>query len=150
MYTVAVPKPERRPKKSRKTLKRAWMKAPHSKFCACAKCERKRKRRGSDPAYLDRVRALPCFFVGGTISLCEGRVHAHHAIHRSRGGKDDSAIPLCQEHHRAWHEALPPFRGLSRLERFAWAMRVVAETQHLLGAAPGYAGPQGAREKGRG
>lgn len=123
------PKPVKREPKPRRPLKRSWMKAPHSKFCACSKCERKRTRRESDPAYLDFVRSLPCRVYSTTDFPCFGRIHAHHAIHRSQGGKDDSAVPLCDRHHRQWHDANGVFAGLSKFERFAWATRAIARTQ---------------------
>ena len=122
----AVPRPAPREKKPRKALRRTWMKAPHSKFCSCSKCERKRKRRGADPAYLDVVRSLPCACIS---ARCSGPIHAHHAIHRSQGGRDADAVPLCMIHHKDWHEGTGPFLFLSRLERFAWAMLRIAETQ---------------------
>jgi len=128
----AVPRPAPREKKPRKPLRRTWMKAPRSKFCACSKCERKRKRRGEDPAYLDFVRGLPCMIQNGN---CYGPVHAHHAIHRSQGGKDRQAIPLCQQHHLCWHVGRGVFFGLSKLQRFAWAMKAIADTQAAYAAA---------------
>lgn len=102
---------------------------------------RRLSRTGSDTAYLARVRTLPChvqplaafdpLFVFQ--STCRGRVHAHHAIHRSQGGKDSDAIPLCERHHQQWHDANGVFAGLSKLERFAWSQRAIAVTRAALG-----------------
>jgi hypothetical protein len=117
------PKPTPRPPKARKPLKRSWIRR---------KAPRRLKREGSDRAYLAWVRTLPCV-VGypwfRAMNCCDGRIHAHHAIHRSQGGKDRDAIPLCEKHHRQWHEANGVFAEFSRLERFAWAVRAIAETR---------------------
>jgi hypothetical protein len=90
------------------------------------------RQTAEDRAYLEFVRGLPCFFDGAIISVCEGRVHAHHAGRRPGVGMkapDDTAIPLCDKHHRAFHDHRPPFAGLSKFELFAWSMRVMAETR---------------------
>ena len=124
-YTQPHPKPEPRPKKARKP----WGSGGH---WIRKRAPRRLSRAGSDPAYLDFVRSLPCFFNGATISTCEGRVHAHHAGRRPGVGlkaDDKTAIPLCEKHHRAWHDARPPFAGLTKFERFAWSMRVIGHTQ---------------------
>ncbi len=42
---------------------------------------------------------------------------------------DKTAIPLCDRHHRQWHDANGVFAGLSKLERFAWSVRAIAATQ---------------------
>ena len=87
---------------------------------------RRLSRAGSDPAYLAWVRSRPCFF------LCPPPSHPHHAGRRPGVGMkapDDTAIPLCDHHHRSWHDATGVFRGLTKLERFAWSQRAVAETQ---------------------
>jgi len=67
-----------------------------------------------------------CVFLS---DACEGRTHAHHAVYRSQGGKDDVAIPLCARHHMQLHAACGVFKGWTRLERFAWAMKAIAETR---------------------
>lgn len=106
-------------------MRRTWMRR---------KAPRRLSRAGSDPAYLEKVRRRPCWFTGASDTRCEGPVHAHHAIHRSQGGKDVDAVPLCAKHHRAWHEDRPPFRGLDRLQRFAWATRAIADTRAAIAA----------------
>jgi hypothetical protein len=124
--TLAFPKPEKRPPRPRKALRRSWIK-------------RKRPRRlskaGADLAYLAKVRELPCSAILEHFRqfFCDGRIHAHHAIHRSQGGDDHDAIPLCQKHHMDWHECTGPFRGLSKLERFAWSVNAISQTRKELG-----------------
>ena len=89
-------------------------------------------RAGSDPAYLAWVRTLPCLMA--STGRCDGnlpRVHAHHAIYRSQGGKDDVAVPLCASCHHHWHNHTGPFRGLSKFERWGWATGAIAYTQRL-------------------
>lgn len=86
-----------------------------------------RKRNGEDPAYLEVVRQMPCFLE--LARECEGPIHAHHAIHRSQGGIDRDAIPLCQKHHREWHEASGYFYGLNKTERRLWAGAAISYTQ---------------------
>ena len=106
-----------------------------------ARKPRRLSRPGSDPAYLAWVRTLPCY-VASTwqeVGRCFPPVHAHHAIHRSQGGKDDVAVPLCQAHHDLWHRHNGPFRGLSRLERFAWAQQAITATQRAWAASRGEA-----------
>ena len=82
-----------------------------------------------DAAYLAWVRTLDCLLAPFG---CFGAVHPHHAIHRSQGGTDRDAVPLCFKHHIAdWHGHAGEFRGLSRLERFAWAQQAIGATQKL-------------------
>lgn len=58
---------------------------------------------GKDPAYLARVRGLPCAVGYHHGAPCLGPVEAHHVIHdRYSFAKvaDDMTIPLCAGHHR--------------------------------------------------
>jgi hypothetical protein len=111
-----VPRPPKREAKPRRGLKRSWMK-------------RKRARRLSrgegDPAYMAFVRTLPCAVEGCRSTL----IHAHHAVHRSRGGKDDTCVPLCLFHHACWRQATGAFRDLDKLQRFAWSIQQIQRTQ---------------------
>lgn len=120
MYTVADPKKPPRPKKPYLGLKRSYM---------VKRAPKRLSRPGTDLAYLAKVRTLPCFVAS---SACWGRIHAHHAIHRSQGGKDDVAVPLCFHHHACWHGAIGVFTGLSRMQRFAWAMKAIAVTREAI------------------
>lgn len=120
---IPYPKPVKREAKPRRPLKRSWIKR---------KPPRRLKRAGSDPARLAWVRTQRCLLYQPSLHMrceCWGGIHPHHAIHRSQGGKDDAAVPLCFRHHRAWHDHDGVFKGLSRLERFAWAVRAIAATQ---------------------
>jgi hypothetical protein len=114
------PKPVPRVREPKRLTRKTWMRKSKPKRLSKA---------GSDPAYLGKVRALPCFVASG---LCWGRIHAHHAVHLSQGGKDADAVPLCAYHHRAWHECAAPFAGLSKLARFAWAVNAVARTRSTI------------------
>lgn len=114
---TAFPKPVRE-EKPRRPLKRKTYMRP--------KRPRRIARGLGDPAYLAFVHTLPCVVRS---VRCAGPIHAHHAIHRSQGGKDHDAVPLCMVHHSDWHTHSGPFFTLSKLERWAWAMRVIAETR---------------------
>jgi len=112
------PKPTR-VAKARKPLKRSYMRR---------KSPRRLKRAGSDPAYLVWVRRQSCALFARCTEIegpfCEGRIHAHHAGRRPGVGMkapDDTAIPLCEKHHRAWHDMTGIFAGLSKLERRRWS-----------------------------
>jgi hypothetical protein len=125
MHTRPDPKPPRREKKTRRPLSR---KHPMRK-----RAPRRLARGEGDPAYMAFVRTLPCAVaaesMGPGFILCEGRMHAHHAVNRARGGKDDTCIPLCDRHHSQWHGATGVFRFLGKLQRFAWSMKQIAATQ---------------------
>jgi hypothetical protein len=126
------PKPEPREPKPRKGLKRSWMRK---------RKPRRLSRPGSDPAYLAWVRTQPCVLDTNHHSVihpwdgfcaCEGRTHAHHAGRKpgvAMKADDSTAIPLCDRHHRQWHDANGVFAGLTKLQRFAWSQRAIADTQ---------------------
>ena len=119
------PKPQKRVK-ARKPLRRTRMKR---------RPPRRLRKPGSDPAYLDFVRSLPCAVKG----ICTGSIHAHHAGRRpgvSMKAPDDTAIPLCAAHHDAWHSATGVFFGLTKMQRFAWAVQAIADTQGRYAATP--------------
>lgn len=109
------PKPQKRAKARKPLSRKTWIRKRRP---------RRLSRPGSDPAYLDFVRSLPCYLC----STCDG-IHAHHAIHRSQGGTDKDAIPLCMRHHQQWHDHNGAFAGLNRFYRFAWSRRAIADTQ---------------------
>jgi hypothetical protein len=98
-----------------------------------------RRRAGADPGYLDRVRALPCCARGlPKATPCSDRVHAHHAGARpgvALKAHDHTATPLCDQHHRDWHDATGPFKVWNKEKRRAWAESQIARTQQLLGLA---------------
>ncbi len=62
---------------------------------------------------------------------CEGRIHAHHAGVRGLGQKapDNTCIPLCEKHHRAWHDVRSPFDEMGRRGRQEWRDAQIEWTQ---------------------
>lgn len=113
------------------------------------KARRDRKRRSArqrDTEYMLRVKQLPCCAYAPSDPACysAGKViHAHHAGQRAGGRKadDDTCIPLCEEHHRNWHDARGRFYGWTRDQRRTWADARIAETRAKL------ARPRGAYEE---
>lgn len=75
------------------------------------------------------VRSMRCraHDLGG----CDGPIVAHHAGDRGLSHKadDSTCIPLCDGHHKAWHDAQPPFRGWSKEQREQWSVAAMAATQ---------------------
>lgn len=108
------------------------------------KAPRQLRREGSYPAYLEAVRGLPCCAarLGFSFFHCTyGDPDAHHAGKRPGTGlkcSDLEAIPLCREHHSAWHAGRPPFKNWTRPVRRLWADEQIAFTQaqlnHLVSA----------------
>jgi hypothetical protein len=95
---------------------------------------RRLSRAGSDPAYLAWVRTQYCAVGISTwrAYVCEGTIHAHHAGRRpgvAMKAPDDTAIPLCSKHHRQWHDGTGVFAPFTKLQRFAWSQRAIADTQ---------------------
>lgn len=120
---TAFPKPVKREPRPRKELRRSWIKR---------RKPRRLTRAGSDPAYLAWVKTQPCLAQKYATALCRRPIHAHHAGRRpgvAMKADDSTAIPLCELHHADWHNAGGVFRGLTKLQRFAWSMRAIAETQ---------------------
>ena len=116
------PKPSARWKKPRKPLVRTRMKR---------KPPRRLKKAGSDPAYLAWVRTLPCAVPFPGLG-CKGRMHAHHAGRKpgvALKAPDSTAIPLCDAHHRQWHDASGIFADLTKAERASYADMQIARTQ---------------------
>lgn len=90
---------------------------------------RRLKRTGADPAFLSDVRRLPCRMHS---VLCYGRIHAHHAGERpgiAMKAPDNTAIPLCETHHREWHAATGMFFGWTKLLRRYWADEAIEWTR---------------------
>lgn len=85
---------------------------------------------GEEPARVAWVRTLRCL-CRGPGQICVGATEAHHAGPRgmARRAHDDTAVPLCLAHHRAWHDACGPFKGWARAQRRAWAAAAIAATQ---------------------
>jgi len=86
-----------------------------------------------DPAYLANVRRLPCVLVAAR--SCHGRIHAHHAGPRPGMGiksSDDTAIPLCAQHHADWHNCAGFFRLLTDVVRARWVADAIQATRARL------------------
>jgi hypothetical protein len=116
------PKPVKVARPRKPLVRKTWMRK---------RKPRRLSRAGSDPRYLAAVRMLPCLVARD----CFGRIHAHHAVHLSRGGTDADAVPLCMKHHGEWHGAIGAFRWFGKLMRFAWAVRAIAETRIAVAAS---------------
>lgn len=84
---------------------------------------------GENPAFLSFVRTLRCrMWMHDT---CDGAIEAHHAGERGLGQRahDDTAIPLCLKHHRAWHDANGVFKTWNKLKRRIWRDQQIRWTQ---------------------
>jgi hypothetical protein len=128
MTAPAYPKPTRAEKTRQPLRRKRWMRR---------QLPRRLSRASSDPAYLAWVRTLPCLGDKIAQALCRQPIHAHHAGRRpgiAMKADDSTAIPLCELHHADWHNAGGIFRGLSKFERFAWAIQAIAETQRAWGS----------------
>lgn len=83
-----------------------------------------------DRVYLANVRRLPCLLLA--TRACLGRIHAHHAGPRPGLGikaADDTAIPLCAQHHQEWHNAGGFFRLLNDVTRERWVTDAIRKTR---------------------
>lgn len=91
----------------------------------------RKSARVRDPLYMAWVREQPCAVSDWMDDAHEGRIHAHHAGPRPYGRKasDYTCIPLCDKHHRAWHDLGWPFRALHWTERRTWALSTIQTTQ---------------------
>jgi len=81
-----------------------------------------------DESYLDLVRALPCFQCGRAPS----DAHHHTGAGMALRASDHETMPLCHEHHMAFHDAAPPFRTMSREQRRLFQDAGVFATQERL------------------
>lgn len=76
---------------------------------------------------------------GGEMSLDHrGPVQAHHAGRKpgtALKADDSTCIPLCDAHHRQWHDANGVFKGWTKAERRMWADAAIADVQGILGRA---------------
>jgi hypothetical protein len=84
---------------------------------------------GENPERLQWTKRQKCCAPGAP-GGCSSVIEAHHAGRRGVGQKapDDTAIPLCTTHHRAWHDHRGPF-SLSNAERRVWSDERISETQ---------------------
>lgn len=88
---------------------------------------------GEMPEFAAWVRTLDC--LAGAEDACSGVVEAHHAGPRGLGQRahDETCIPLCTKHHRAWHDHRWPFSTTTKAERRDWAEKMIAATQRAWG-----------------
>jgi len=120
----AIPKPTRSPKEPKRLRRRAWMRK---------KAPRRLKRAGSDREYLAWLHTQLCILAPlYPLHQCSGGLQASHL--RSMTGMglkepDCHAIPMCRALHEAWEQHRGPFRGLSKLSRFAMFMQWIRDTQ---------------------
>lgn len=105
-----------------------------AKRCPVRRPPRRLKREGSDPAYLELVRGLPC--CAAALGWCRGPNVAHHPRHLAGGvglkAPDSCAIDLCDGHHRDLHSLSGPFKGWTRDQLRDWQDVWVAATQKRL------------------
>jgi hypothetical protein len=96
----------------------------------------RRSSRRLDPGYLARVRELPC--VVAEHNSCAGVTEAHHMGPRGLGQKcsDDESVPLCNLHHRCWHDCIGPFLGKSKDWRAGFATWAIERTRERLAPKP--------------
>ena len=82
---------------------------------------------GEDRAYIAWLHTLPCC-ADWSGRDCRGRIEAHHTGRRGMGQRahDHTAIPLCTQHHRSWHDCSGMFRDWTRDDRRDWADRMAA------------------------
>lgn len=90
---------------------------------------------GSDPAYLERVRGLPCRAPAGQVIPSDYPFHSGDVVAHHAGPKvnDSTAVPLCWKHHGEWHSANGAFKGWNKYARRMWAEVAIAETRRILG-----------------
>lgn len=84
-----------------------------------------------DPKYLAWLRMQPCAVCG------RHPVQVHHHTHRRTYGvraSDRDGIPLCWQHHQAFHHAVGPFFGWLREQRTAWQDEAVARLREAYSA----------------
>ena len=91
---------------------------------------------GSDPAYLEAVRKLPCRIQAQreaagftTYGTCAFPSQAHHAGPKKN---DSTAVPLCWGHHDQWHSGNGIFKGWTKADRRAWADAAIDDTRRLV------------------
>lgn len=87
---------------------------------------------GEDRDYVARVHDLPC--LAALMSPCDGPIVAHHAGRRglSQRAHDRTCVPLCDYHHRSFHNASGPWKAMRQGERREWMTKAVAATIAIL------------------
>lgn len=118
--------PRRKPlRPGRPPKRKTWLRSRREKP--------RRDGRVHDPVYLAFVRTLPCCVDG---SPHAGRIDPHHAGEHPAGRKadDDTAIPMCRQHHDQWDAPMwssssNPFREWGHDQRRRWQDDQIAETR---------------------
>lgn len=95
---------------------------------------------GENLDYVLWVKTLPCKM--RVQDACSGPTEAHHAGRRGLGQKahDETCIPLCTKHHRAWHDASGVFKTWRRDERRKWTEKQIRFTQAAWNSRPNCTG----------
>lgn len=124
--TPAFPKPEPRVRERKRLRTKTQLRA--KRWGIKARSPRRLDRPGSEPAFLAWVRTERCC-VGSR--SCSGRIEAHHAGKNPGVGlkaPDNTAVPLCQHHHRQITDHSGMFKGLGREALRVLQDRWVGET----------------------
>lgn len=83
---------------------------------------------GEDREYLELVRSLRCCAPACSKTPCE----AHHprvgVVGMGKRGNDNTAIPLCTEHHRDLHGLSGPFKAWDGRSLREWQQDRIADT----------------------
>lgn len=87
----------------------------------------RRSSRVRDPQYMEWIRTRACAAAYIDVDQCLQPIHAHHAGKRGVGQKasDDTCIPLCERHHREWHDGNGVFVGGQKAWR-PWVEQEIA------------------------
>lgn len=143
------PKPERRPKRPRKGLKRSWMrKATVFDLAVAKKLARKTRlrargktshaRRPREWAYMAEVAKLPCVVREMAMGFasepahCAGRIEVNHIGGRYGKDTDRNTVPMCSKHHREWTGVVGGggrFAGWTPAQRRGWGVIAIAVTR---------------------
>ena len=84
-----------------------------------------------DPAHLAKLRTMHCAgdWLGacGAPDFCSGPIEAHHRTGAGLALKasDHEAFPLCQKHHRDFHDSKGVFRSWTKQEKKEWQAKMV-------------------------
>ena len=87
---------------------------------------------------LEKLREMPCALSGNSDhrdAVCYGPTVAHHHTHgRGIGQKvnDERTFPLCDRHHKDFHDARGLFREMNKAARRAWQDMMVERYDRIL------------------
>src|ERR1017187_152410 len=83
---------------------------------------RREKEETGNPEFVSWIRSLPC--------CCCGKPppsHAHHSVHRSQSGGDETCVPLCMRCHGDYHDRLG---SVSAMEK-KWGVNLLEVSKKL-------------------